>query len=221
VDIQEVADRSRLYIDRLVMSKASGEDLAAVAALLDQATAILDAAVPDEPRNMYEGFAATGDYLDLFRLNPVIGKLNPVAPRFDIERREGVGDGYQGKEIEARTELGILYEGPIGMVHGGIIASLFDQFLAIANIHCGLGAFTGSLTITYRQPCPLEVPLRFVCRTDRVDGRKVYTSGELFAGETLVAEGSGIFILPSEARMAELIGERDAISATFEASAFD
>jgi len=205
VEAQELADVSRSLIDRMVVTHAPPADLAAAAALVAQARDILDASVPDDPRNMYEGFGSA-DYLDLFRLNPVIGRLNPVAPVFEIERRAGSDRAY-GREIEARAALGIAYEGPLGMVHGGIIASLFDQFLAIANIENGLGAFTASLTTEYRQPCPLEVPLRFVCRTDRVEGRKVYTSGDLFAGDALTAQAHGLFILPSEERLAELIGQ--------------
>jgi acyl-coenzyme A thioesterase PaaI-like protein len=205
VESQHLADRTRELIDHMVVTQAPAADIVAARELIEQAAAILGAHAPDGARNMYEGFDRA-DYLDLFRLNPVIGRLNPVAPKFEIERREGTGDEY-GREIEARAELGIAYEGPLGMVHGGIIASLFDQFLAIANIENGLGAFTASLTTEYRQPCPLDTPLRFVCRTDRVEGRKVYTTGDLYAADTLVAQAHGLFILPSEERLAELIGQ--------------
>ncbi len=206
MDVEGLADLSRQLIDRLVTTDAPPEALELAAALVEEATALLAAHVPTGPRNMYEGFGEDDDYLDLFRLNPVIGKLNPVAPRIDIEVRKD-GPGYNGTEVVARTRLGLLYEGPVGMVHGGIIASLFDQFLSIANIDNGFGAFTGTLTVRYRQACPLETPLRFQCRTDRVERRKVFASGELFAGDELCAEGSGVFILPSEARLAELVEE--------------
>lgn len=211
MDAQELADASRVFLDHLVRAKAPAEDQARAMALIEEATALLAPHVPAGPRNMYEGFHESADFLDLFRLNPVIGRLNPVAPRFEISFREG-GGGYQNTEVVARAELGILFEGPIDGVHGGIIASLFDQFLAIANIHNGFGAFTGTLTVKYLQPCPLFAPLTFVCRTDRVEGRKVHTVGELQAGDVRVAEASGLFILPSEARLAELIGQNERVS---------
>jgi acyl-coenzyme A thioesterase PaaI-like protein len=209
VDLEGLADVSRAWIDRLVSAKAPPEVLERAAVLIAAAADELAPFVPEGPRNMYEGLTADGDYLELFRLNPVIGRLNPVAPRFDLEVRHD-GPGLDGTEVIARTTLGLLYEGPMGMVHGGIIASLFDQFLSIANIDNGFGAFTGTLVIRYRQPCPLGVPLAFHCRTDRVEGRKVFAVGELvIEDDELAAEAEGIFIQPSTARLAEIIEERE------------
>lgn len=207
MDVEQLADLTREYIDRLVTTKAPPEVLQRVAELVVEASGELEAHVPSEPRNMYEGFDGFGErdaYLELFRLNPVIGRLNPVAPRFSLELRDD-GAGVGGTEVIARMTLGLLYEGPAGMVHGGIIASLFDQFLSIANIHNGFGAFTGTLTVRYREPCPLDTPLELRCRTDRTDARKVFAVGELLAAETLVAEAEGVFIEPDADRRAELI----------------
>lgn len=209
MDIEELADLSRVLIDRLVTTAAPPDVAEEVAGLVREATALLERHVPDGPRNLYERFGDTDDYLDLFRLNPVIGKLNPVAPRFEIEVSRD-GPGWNGTEVTARTNLGLLYEGPMGMVHGGIIASLFDQFLSIANIDNGFGAFTGTLTVRYRNPCPLGVDLRFQCRTDRVEGRKVFAVGELYAAETLVAEAEGVFIQPSPERLAAIVADSEA-----------
>ncbi len=177
--------------------------------MIEEATDELDRFVPDGPRNMYEGLTVDGDYLELFRLNPVIGRMNPVAPRFELEVRTD-GPGLNGTEVIARMTLGLLYEGPMGMVHGGIIASLFDQLLSIANIDNGFGAFTGTLTVRYRNPCPLDTPLTFRCRTDRVEGRKVFAVGELVVdGGTVAAEAEGVFIQPSVERLAEIMDERE------------
>ena len=170
MDVEGVADLSRLMIDRLVSTKAPPEVLDRVAQKLRDATAELDAHVPNAPRNMYEGFDVA-DYLELFRLNPVIGRMNPLAPRFELEVAHD-GPGLHGTEVIVRTTLGLIYEGPMGMVHGGIIASLFDQFLSIANIENGFGAFTGTLVVRYRAPCPLDTPLTIRCRTDRAEGRR-------------------------------------------------
>jgi acyl-coenzyme A thioesterase PaaI-like protein len=80
-------------------------------------------------------------------------------------------------------------------VHGAIVAGAFDQVLALVNVLVGHPAMTGTLTIKYRRPTPLHEELRFVARTDRVEGRKVFASATLHAGETLVAESEGVFIL--------------------------
>lgn len=209
MDVEDLADVSRAYIDRLVSAKAPPEVLERAAVLIREATNELDAWVPEGPRNMYEGLTVDGDYLELFRLNPVIGRMNPVAPRFELEVRTD-GPGLNGTEVIARMALGLLYEGPMGMVHGGIIASLFDQLLSIANIDNGFGAFTGTLTVRYRQPCPLDIPITFRCRTDRVEGRKVFAVGELYIEDELVAaEAEGIFIQPPIERLAEIMDERE------------
>src|SRR3954469_16711050 len=87
MDIEALADLSRAYIDTLVSTKAPSAALERAAALIIEATNELAIFVPDGPRNMYEGLTDDGDYLELFRLNPVIGRMNPVAPRFDFELR--------------------------------------------------------------------------------------------------------------------------------------
>jgi acyl-coenzyme A thioesterase PaaI-like protein len=205
MDVEGLADLSRMMIDRMVSTKAPPEVLERVAQILREATAELDAHVPATPRNMYDGFDVA-DYLELFRLNPVIGRMNPLAPRFELEVTDG-GPGLGGTEVVVRTTLGLIYEGPMGMVHGGIIASLFDQLLSIANIENGFGAFTGTLVVRYRAPCPLDTPLTFRCRTDRVEGRKVLASGELYAEDVLAAEAEGTFVQPSTERLSEMVDE--------------
>jgi acyl-coenzyme A thioesterase PaaI-like protein len=201
---QDLADRSRELLDRLVSTQAPTASLERAAALVSEAAALLAEHVPDGPRDTYGDYQEGDDYLHLFRLNPVIGPLNPIAPRFDLELRDD-GPGLHGREVVVRMNLGLLYEGPQGQVHGGVIASLFDQFLGIANIDNGLGAFTGTLTVRYHQPCPIETDLVLRGRTDRVEGRKVFAVGELHAGEVLVAEAEGIFVQPSLERLAALI----------------
>ena len=83
--------------------------------LIREATNELASWVPDGPRNMYEGLTDDGDYLELFRLNPVIGRLNPVAPRFELEVRTD-GPGLNGTEVIARMTLGSALRGADG--HG-------------------------------------------------------------------------------------------------------
>jgi hypothetical protein len=53
---------------------------------------------------------------------------------------------------------------------------------------------TGNLNISYRSPTPLFQEVRYVGRLDRVDGRKIYASATLSAGDRLCAEAEGLFI---------------------------
>ena len=62
---------------------------------------------------------------------------------------------------------------------------------------------TGRLSINYRSPTPLDTPLRWEGTMDRVDGRKIYTSGRVFNADTgtLLAEAEGLFISVDFARL--------------------
>jgi len=71
---------------------------------------------------------------------------------------------------------------------------LFDEVLGLAQALSGHPGMTGRLEISYRSPTPLHTPLRVVGRFDRVDGRKIFTSGEITAGDRLCAEAVGLFI---------------------------
>lgn len=125
--------------------------------------------------------------------SPVIGKLNPVAPPVRIV--------LDGDEAVGSATFDAPYNGPPDSVHGGILAAVFDEVLGAACFLQGLGAFTGTLTIRYRQTTPLGEPIRFRGRVTQVEDRKIFASGEATSedGATLYAEAEGIFIRPREA----------------------
>jgi hypothetical protein len=45
---------------------------------------------------------------------------------------------------------------------------------------------------------------------DRVEGRKTFTTGQLYAGDTLCAEAEGLFIAARPGKIDELHAKRDA-----------
>ena len=53
---------------------------------------------------------------------------------------------------------------------------------------------TGEITVRYLKPTPIQTPLRIEARFDRQEGRKIYNSGELYAGDLLIAKATGLFI---------------------------
>jgi acyl-coenzyme A thioesterase PaaI-like protein len=101
-----------------------------------------------------------------------------------------------GDVTRGRVNFGVTFEGPPGCVHGGVVASFFDQILGHHNVTCGIPAMTGSLTVRYRRPTPLYTDLEFEVRVRSREGRKVVTIGTLSADGELIAEGEGLFILP-------------------------
>jgi hypothetical protein len=123
--------------------------------------------------------------------NPVIGAGNPIAPPLRIE----IGpDGAEGW-----CTLGQAYEGPPMYGHGGMSAMLIDQLLGHAAAASGHPGVTTDLSVRYRRPVPLDVPLRVWGRVVKVEGRRISAVG----GITTAAE-PGIPLVEAEARFARL-----------------
>ena len=195
----------RAATDLVVRPGAPPEVLADAADRVDGAVRVLEAStrpwrasVPARPRVEVEPH-------EFFPFSPMIGLYSPLAPPLHCELRDGGVVGH--------TVLGAAYEGPPGCLHGGIIAGLFDELLGVANIAGGVGAMTGTLTITYRSPTPLHTELTLAGRVAAVEGRKVRTAGTLHAGDRLCVEAHGIFILVEHARFARLARTHGATAA--------
>ena len=82
-----------------------------------------------------------------------------------LEMRDG--------EIHARVSLGAPYAGAPQLVHGGVIAAVFDEVLGVLNVMNEQGGMTGMLTIKYRAPTPIDQVLRLVGRHERTVGTAV------------------------------------------------
>jgi acyl-CoA thioesterase FadM len=67
---------------------------------------------------------------------------------------------------------------------------------------------TARLTVQYRNPTPLHTDLRFEGAVDRVEGRKIFASSQLYAGELLTAESEGLFISVDPEKFRGLIEAR-------------
>ena len=128
--------------------------------------------------------------------SPIIGLANPVALPLTLR--------FVGDHVEGTSTFAAAYEGPPGHVHGGSIAAAFDEVLGMVQTFSGTPGMTGRLSISDRSPTPLDTPLRWEGTMDRVDGRKIYTSGRVFNANTgtLLAEAEGLFISIDFARFA-------------------
>ncbi|RPA19941.1 PaaI family thioesterase [Gordonia sp. OPL2] len=123
--------------------------------------------------------------------NAVEGIRNPIAPPVDFRA--------ESDHVWAEFTLGPQYEGPPGLVHGGVIAMILDQVLGNAAVHAGAPGMTGTLSIRYRQGTKLG-PIRVEGRLDRTEGHKSFASGTIATPDGVCAEAEGIFILPRWAR---------------------
>ena len=122
--------------------------------------------------------------------SPVHGPGNPLAPRLTAT------DTPDGR-ASGRVTLGKPYEGPLGVVHGGVVASLFDHMLARAVRAAGRGGMTAELTVTYRRPVRLGVPLLVTAKVGDADGRRTTARARIVAEDdpgTTLAEAEGTFV---------------------------
>lgn len=198
---REVGEALRRVIDRLTATSAPPEVLDRARELLEGVGELLR---PYNSLRRYEGSSeASGLFHDraFFDWSPQLGLSNPLAPPIHVAVEEGI--------VVGRARFGIAYEGPPGCVHGGFIAAAFDEVLGVTQSLSGQVGMTGTLTIRYRRPTPLNADLRFEGRVDSVNGRKVTTSGRLLAGEQLTAEATGLFISISPESFSALSAQRE------------
>jgi acyl-coenzyme A thioesterase PaaI-like protein len=126
--------------------------------------------------------------------NAVVGLRNPIAPPLEI-KRDPAGRAW------ADFHLGAAYEGPPGLVHGGVAALVLDQLLGEAAGAGGKPGMTGTLTLRYRRGTPLG-DLHAEASIDRVEGIKTFAVGSISDTDGVTVEAEGVFILPKWAREA-------------------
>lgn len=125
--------------------------------------------------------------------NPAIGLRNAMAPPMEINED---GDGRYWSEFT----LGATYEGPPGLVHGGIGALVLDHILGeAASVGLTQPLFTGTITLRYLRGTPLG-PLRAEAYIERTEGFKTYARGFLGDADGPTVEADGVFIRPAWAR---------------------
>jgi acyl-coenzyme A thioesterase PaaI-like protein len=104
---------------------------------------------------------------------------------------------YQQDDVDGFRASGQFsngHMGPPGTVHGGWVAFAFDEILAWSIVHAGYPGMTGRLTIRYRKPTPVGVPVEFRVEAPRVTGKVVHVHGTLTAGGIVTAEADGLFV---------------------------
>lgn len=195
--LRRIAAANRTLIEDMVGTDVPPDDLAEVADALE---ALAGRFAHDRPRSIYEGMAEAamsgGDIEPFFDHSPLIGLANPLAPPIVLE--------MGSDQVTGRVTFGSVYEGPPGCVHGGFIAAAFDEVLGSAQTFSGSPGMTARLTVNYRRPTPLRVPLVIEGRFDRKEGRKVFTTGRILADGQVTAEAEGLFVAIEFAKFREL-----------------
>lgn len=198
-EAHRLAAELRRVIEKLALVEAPEDQLARAADAAGVFAEQLDGLPARRWYEPHEGFAESANAGDtkgvafgLFDHSPIQGLSNPLASplRLEIQTDEAGESTALG-----RANFGAAYEGPPGCVHGGILASVFDEVLGFANALTGHPAMTGTLTVRYRRPTPLRQDLIFEAKCEKVEGRKVFTTGTCRVGEQVTAEAEAIFIM--------------------------
>ena len=186
----------RDLVDAAVRTEASVDALAAAAEAARQLAADLRA----ETRGLHDIASVDDPETGERWYSPVYGPGNPVAPPMVATDS---GDG----RATGRVTIGKTHEGPPGLVHGGVVATLLDHVLARAVRAAGRGGLTATLTVTYRRPVQLGVPLVATAELGATDGRRTTATARLVAEDdpsTTLAEAEGLFVALRPERAADV-----------------
>jgi uncharacterized protein (TIGR00369 family) len=186
----------RELVDVAVRTEVPIEDLEAATVAAEKLTGLLrgdlrevhEIATVDDPE--------TGERW----YSPVYGPGSPVAPPMVVE------DFPEGRCV-GRVTVGKPHEGPPGLVHGGVVATLLDHVVARSARVAGHGGLTATLTVTYRRPVHLGVPLVVTGELLSVDGRRARAVGRLVAEDdpdTTLAEAEGLLVSLRAERASEV-----------------
>ncbi len=184
--VGELGAALRELADAAVRTEVPDDELAAVAAVARELTARLRAT----SRGLHEVAAVDDTDTGERWYSPVYGPGSPVAPPL-------VASDTPDGRATGRVTVGKAHEGPPGLVHGGVVATLLDHVLARAVRAAGRGGLTGTLTVHYRRPVPLGVPLLLGAEAGEASGRRTTATARLATEDdpdTVLAHAQGLFV---------------------------
>lgn len=124
----------------------------------------------------------------------VCGRENPAGLKLEFFET----DGRVETTFTPRTE----HQGWPGFVHGGILFAILDETMGRVGFTVDAYTMSGRVEIRYRQPAPIDQPLRIVASLVRDRGRAFEFQGfaQLPDG-AVVAEATGLYMrVPDELR---------------------
>lgn len=182
-----LADAVRELIDATIRTEADEDVVAKARNEIEAVTRLLR----ERTRPVGVNFRVDGRPLPLG--NAVVGACNPIAPPVVVQHD---GDGRCHSEFV----LGTAYEGPPGLVHGGVSALVLDHMLGeAASDGLSKARFTGTISVKYLRGTPLG-PLRCDAWIDHAQGVKVFAKGTISDAEGVTVQADGVFIEPAWAR---------------------
>jgi acyl-coenzyme A thioesterase PaaI-like protein len=191
---RELGESLRRLLEVVVRTGASPAELGAAAATIDAVTERLAAS----PAVRFEMSVAPSSYRSHMSL--VGGLSHPIAPQLAMQVDERGGSG--------EVVVGTLFQGGPGLVHGGVIALLIDHAMGCVAASPERPAMTVSLTLRYRRPTPIEVPLTVSVSLDEIAGRQLHLSATVSAGGQVTVEADAVFLTLTTENLATVFGPR-------------
>lgn len=119
--------------------------------------------------------------------SPLSGEVSPVAPPLRMAHTDG--------HVTGTVTFGRAFEGPPGHVHGGWVASCFDEVMGMAQALNTDPGMTARLDVAYRRPTPLGAELVFDGWVEEIRGRKIITKATLHHDGQLLGDATGLFVV--------------------------
>jgi uncharacterized protein (TIGR00369 family) len=116
------------------------------------------------------------------------GPANPVGLHLDFFVAED-------QSVLCLPEIADTFEGPQGLLHGGIIATLLDEAMSKSVRVRGLTAMTRQMEVEYLRPVPSATSIRVEGRLVRSEGRKHWTEAKILDKRShTLATAKGLFV---------------------------
>lgn len=105
------------------------------------------------------------------------------------------------KSVVCMPSVPHTFEGHVGLLHGGVIATLLDETMSKSVRARGFTAMTRHMEVDYLRPVPSVTPLRIEGRVTRSEGRKHWSEARILnAHGKVLAQSKGLFIEISAGR---------------------
>lgn len=116
---------------------------------------------------------------------PLTGPQSPLAGDVHLRVENGT--------VVGELTLLPIHAGPMGLVHGGILAAVFDEVMAMATLAHGVVGYTKQMTVDYLAPARLGRSLSVSAAVDQASGASVGVRAEIREGPRLLASATGRF----------------------------
>jgi acyl-coenzyme A thioesterase PaaI-like protein len=98
-------------------------------------------------------------------------------------------DGVAGSFV-----VGAEHQGPPGYAHGGIMATVLDEAMALLLQDRDIYALTTGLDVRLHAAAPVGTVIELSAWIDREEGRRLYLGARAGGGETEFATAGGVFV---------------------------